>query len=282
MAPLEITHLDGTAPHGHGVVWMNVPYAEASGQRLHLQFVWPPIPDWSSTARYPTVVFVQGSGWGRQELGQWLLALGEFARRGYVVAVVEHRPSDVAPFPAQVEDLRDAVRFLRAHADRFRVDVDRVAVWGDSSGGHVALLAMVTDGVAGAPGVRDDGSWGVRAVVDFYGPTDLALMPPDEACVAVLGGVDPLEHPEAAVPAAATTYVRPATERPLPPLLMMHGADDEVVPFEQSVVLAEVMVTAGHRVELYRLDGAGHGAGAFFSEPVLDVVDEFLRDCLGR
>ena len=69
MAPLEITHLDGTAPHGHGVVWMNVPYAEASGQRLHLQFVWPPIPDWSSTARYPTVVVGQGVWEGCRALG---------------------------------------------------------------------------------------------------------------------------------------------------------------------------------------------------------------------
>lgn len=199
MTSLDIKHLDGTAPHQHGVVWMNVPYTQASEQ----------------------------------------------------------------------------------NAERYKVDVDRIAVWGDSSGGHVALLTMVTDGVAGAPGVHDDESWGVRAVIDFYGPTDLALMPQDEACVAVLGCIDPLKHPEAAVPAAATTYIRPASEQTLPPLLVMHGIDDDdVVPFEQSVVLGVAMAPAGHRMDLYQLDGAGHGAGAFFGEPVMDIVELFLKESL--
>ena len=278
MTSLDIKHLDGTAPHQHGVVWMNVPYTRASGQTLNLQIIWPPIENWFSATRYPTIVFVQGSGWAKQELGQWLLALAEFAKRGYVVAVIEHRPSDVAPFPAQIEDLRSAVQFVRENSDRYKVDVDRMAVWGDSSGGHVAVLGMVTDGVVGAPGVHDDESWGVRAVVDFYGPSDLALMPEDPACVAVLGGIDPRQHPDAAVPAAAATYISP--ERPLPPLLVMHGTDDDVVPFEQSVVLGEAMSAAGHRMDLYQLDNAGHGAGAFFSEPVMDIVDRFLKESL--
>ena len=282
MNQLDITSIDGTAPHGHGVVWMNVPYAEASGCALHLQVVWPPIEDWFTPSRYPTVVFVQGSGWGKQELGQWLLALAEFARRGYVVAIVEHRPSDVAPFPAQVEDVRAAVRFLREHAEQYRVDTDRIALWGDSSGGHLAVLTMVTDGVAGAPGVHDADPLGLGAVVDFYGPSDLALMPEDPACIELLGGVDPRQHPEVAVPAAAATHVRPATEQTLPPLLVMHGSDDDVVPFEQSVILGEALVAAGHRIELYKLDNAGHGAGAFFSEPVTDIVDRFLKESLDR
>jgi acetyl esterase/lipase len=280
MNALEIKSIDGTAPHGHGVVWMNVPYAEASGHALHLQIVWPPIEDWFTPSQYPAVVFVQGSGWGKQELGQWLLALAEFARRGYVVAIVEHRPSDVAPFPAQVEDVRSAVRFLRESAEQYRIDADRIALWGDSSGGHLAVLTMVTDGVAGAPGVHDDEPLGVRAVVDFYGPSDLSLMPEDPACVQLLGGIDPRQHPEAAAPAAASTHIRPATEHALPPFLVMHGSDDEVVPFKQSVVLGDALVAAGHRIELYRLDGASHGAGAFFSAPVMDIVDQFLKENL--
>jgi acetyl esterase/lipase len=282
MNQLDIRNIDGTAPHGHGVVWMNVPYTDASERGLHLQVVWPPIEDWFAPSTYPAVVFVQGSGWGKQELGQWLLALAEFARRGYVVAIVEHRPSDVAPFPAQVEDVRAAVRFLREHAEQYRVDTDRIALWGDSSGGHLAVLTMVTDGVAGAPGVHDDEPLGLGAVVDFYGPSDLALMPEDPACVELLGGVDPRQHPDVAVPAAAATHVRPSSEQTLPPLLVMHGSDDDVVPFEQSVVLGDALVAVGHRIELYKLDGAGHGAGAFFSEPVMDIVDRFLKESLDR
>nr|WP_143762024.1 alpha/beta hydrolase [Isoptericola variabilis] len=278
MNTLEIRTIDGTAPHGHGVVWMNVPYAEASGRSLRLQVVWPPIEDWFAPVTFPTVVFVQGSGWREQMLGQWLLAMAEFARRGYVVAIVEHRPSDVAPFPAQVEDVRSAVRFLRANSGQYRVDPDRIALWGDSSGGHLVVLAMVTDGVPGALGRHDDEPLGVRAVVDFYGPGDLSLMPEDPACDDLLGGIDPREHPDVAAPAAAATHIRPAAEQELPPLLVLHGSDDDVVPFEQSVVLGDAMTEAGHRIELYRLEGAGHGAGAFFGEPVMDIVDRFLRE----
>ncbi|MGF0118688.1 alpha/beta hydrolase fold domain-containing protein [Promicromonospora sp. Marseille-Q5078] len=277
---MEIKPLDGTAAHDHGVVWMNVPYAKSSGSPLSLQILWPPIPDWFSQARYPTIVFVQGSGWRRQELGQWLVALSQFARRGYVVAIVEHRSSDVAPFPAQIEDVRAAVRFLNENAERYRIDTDRVALWGDSSGGHLVALTAVTDGVAGAPGVHDDAPLGVGAVIDFYGPSDLARMPVDDACDTLLGGHDPKQHPELATPAAAATHIRPATEQTLPPFLLMHGSDDDVVPFEQSVIFGEALTEAGHDVELYCLDGAGHGAGAFFREPVLDLVDEFLHKSL--
>ncbi|MDF1487875.1 alpha/beta hydrolase [Tessaracoccus caeni] len=277
MSPVEIKTLDGSAEHEHGVVWLNVPYARPSGDPLRLQVVWPPIPDWFSDTRYPTIAFIQGSGWRWQQLGQWLVALSQFARRGYVVAIVEHRPTEIAPFPAQIEDVRAAVRFLHENAEQFRVDVDRIALWGDSSGGHLAALAAITDGTADAPGVHDVEPLGIGAVVSFYGPSDIARMPDDDACDDLLGGFDPKQHPELAASATASTYIRPATEGPLPPFLLMHGSEDPGVPFEQSAILGQALVDAGHEAELYRLEGAGHGAGAFFSGPVLDIVDDFLR-----
>ncbi|MFC0673804.1 alpha/beta hydrolase fold domain-containing protein [Brachybacterium hainanense] len=234
------------------------------------------MPDWFSTTRYPTVVFVQGSGWRRQELGQRLVPLSQFARRGYVIAIVEHRPSAVAPFPAQLDDARAAVHVLREKAEHYRVDPSRIALWGDSSGGHLVALAAVTDGADDSPGAYADTPLDVRAVVDVYGPSDLARMPEDDACTELLGGVDPVQHPEHAAPAAPVTYIRSAAERSLPPFLLLHGSDDVVVPFEQSVTLGDALAEAGHDVELYRLEGAGHGAGAFFRDPVLDLIDRFL------
>lgn len=222
--------------------------------------------------RFPTIVFVQGAGWGRQDLGQWMLALAEFARRGYVVAIVQHRPSEVAPFPAALDDVRAAAEFLRAEADRFRVDTDRMALWGDSSGGHLVLLAALAGG----------GTPAIRAVVDFYGPTDLSRMPEDPAVDALLRGVDPRVNPEAAHDANPIAFVEPAAERPLPPLLVVHGSDDDVVPFEQSALLCDVLTVAGHHPQFYRLEGAGHGTGAFFARPMLDIVDRFLTGAFAR
>ncbi|GAA4626482.1 alpha/beta hydrolase [Cellulomonas oligotrophica] len=287
MAAAQLPTLDGTAPHARGVVHLGVPYAERSGRTLHLQVLWPPLEDEDSPATFPTVVYVQGSGWREQMLGRTLLELGELARRGYVVAVVEHRPSVVAPFPAQVADARTAVAFLREHAATYRVDPARMVLAGDSSGGHTAVMAVLTDG---DPAYCDEPTaepLGLRAVVDLSGPTDIAHLDPDPTSTAhtapdspeglLLGGVDVRENPDRAAAATPMTHVRPASEVTLPPLLILHGDADDVVPFEHSVLLHDALRDAGHRVTLYRLAGAGHGTGGFWAPATLDVVDDFLR-----
>src|SRR5690606_8210453 len=128
----------------HGTTHLGVEYARKSGRALHLQIVVPPAEQ-ESTETFPLVVYVQGSGWFEQQLGQALPALTAFGRRGYVVAIVEYRPSPVAPFPAQVRDTATAIRFLRRHAQEYRIDPDRVVLWGDSSGGHTTLLTYLTE-----------------------------------------------------------------------------------------------------------------------------------------
>jgi len=280
----EITTLDLPLTFTHGVVWLNVPYARKSGMDLHLQIIWPPVQDWEADGAYPCVVFVQGSGWRAQSLGQWLLPLADFARRGYVVAIVEYRPSIVAPFPAQVADAKSAVRFLRCTASDFRIDPAKLAIWGDSSGGHTALLAAFTP----ADEFSDDTDaepLGLSACVDFYGPTDISRMNEEPAIAdhlgfdsaegLLIGGYDLTERPDLVVPTVVANHI-PAG-RTLPPVLMVHGDKDRVVPFAQSVNLYEALRAAGQPVELYRLTDADHASGAFWQPTVMDVVDQFLQ-----
>lgn len=269
----------------HGTAVLGVEYARKSGVPLHLQVLLPPL-ERGSSARFPLVVFVQGSAWMSQELGLNLPALAEFARRGYVVAIVEYRPSSVAAFPAQVKDTATAIRFLRRNAERFHVDPARIALWGDSSGAHTALIMYAT---AGDPSDSDESDepepLGVGCFVDFYGPTDFARMNEEPSVQdhlsadspegRVLGGVPVLSDPR--LLAAATVAGRLGADPRRAPLLMVHGTGDRVVPFGQSVILHDELRAAGQDVTFYRLLGADHGGAPFWQDEILDVVDTFLR-----
>lgn len=260
----------------YGTALLDVPYAEKSGMPLHLQVLLPPMtPDSGQT--FPCVLYVQGSAWFAQNLGQELPALADVTRRGYVIAIMQYRPSPVAPFPAQVEDTKSAIRFVRDNAARFHVDPDRIALWGDSSGGHTTVHTYL-----------DPEPLGLRCAVDFYGPTDVSRMneepsimdhrTPDSPEGMLIGGQPVLERPDLVAPTVAMNAV--PTDRRLPPLLIMHGSHDRLVPFGQSVLLYEAMIAAGQPVTLYRLEGSDHGGPAFWQPPILDIVDAFLGENL--
>ena len=176
--------IDAVDEPRYGVIHLNVPYAEKSGVVRHLQILLPPrAASWPDDAddRYPAVLYVQGSAFMEQQLGLEMANLAGFAARGYVVAIVQYRGTGIAPFPAQAKDAKTAVRWLREHAGEYHVDPDRMAMWGDSSGGHTTLMTYAT-GTAGAdddPAYSDepvDVELGLRAFVDYYGPTHIGRM----------------------------------------------------------------------------------------------------------
>jgi acetyl esterase/lipase len=265
----------------------DVPYVERDGLTLHLQ-IFEPVQHQREDARYPLLVYIQGSAWRKQEIARNMIPLERIASRGYVVAVVEYRPSDIAPFPAQVQDAKTAIRFLRREAAAYRIDPDRVAVMGDSSGAHTAVLAGFT---ADRPELDtpDLGEYpcAVRCIVDYYGPTDVSRMcerpstmdhissDSPEGCM--IGGYDVLSHPEKVAPTVPMRYIGAA---PLPPLLILHGSKDRLVPFNQSLLLYEAMRRAGQDVTLYRVEGADHGGPAFWAENTLSIVCGFLAQNL--
>lgn len=266
----------------------NVEYVKRGELALHLQLLIPEslFPGMPSAKRFPLVVYVQGAAWGEQEMFYNLPQIGEMAKRGYVVASVKHRASQVAGFPAFLQDVKSAIRFMRANADIYHINPDEVAVWGDSSGGHAALMVGVTgDMEAFKTEDNHDRSDAVRAVIDFFGPTDLTQInnaprnpeftaDPANSPESILFGGSIVDHPELAQPGNPLQYV--SEEKELPPFLIAHGDRDAMVPFNQSVLMAEKLRQCNKEVEFCKVCEADHGI-FFWSRELLDIVEDFLR-----
>lgn len=261
----------------------NLVYVNRSGMELHLHLMLPEDP--KRTEGWPLIVFVQGSAWFKQEIFASIQDTLRMCERGYAVATVEYRPSEVAPFPAQAQDAKTAIRFLKKHADEYGIDKNRVALWGDSSGGHTVLMAGFA--CDGEPDTEEYGeiSASVRCIVDWYAPTDIAMMSyypsvqdhagPDSPEGLLIGKKNVLENRELADTTSPLRYL--TADRPTPPLLIMHGGSDMLVPFNQSCRLYERMKELGKDVELIKFIKAGHGYGGFHCSQTLDLIEEFLK-----
>jgi len=247
------------------------------------------VPDHATNA-LPLVIWVHGGGWknGSKE-GCPPLRQG-FVGRGYAVASLNYRLSGDAVFPAQIEDCKAAVRWLRVHAKEYGLDPDRFGVWGSSAGGHlVALLGTSGDEKAFDVGANLGVSSRVQAVCDFFGPTDLLQMDryafgdarlkhdaadSPEACL--IGG--PVQdNKEKAARVNPIIYVK---TNAMPPFLIVHGDADPVVPHHQSELLFEALKKAGGNVQLHTIKGAGHGqgfGGKEIDEKVGGFFDRWLR-----
>lgn len=225
--------------------------------------------------RFPTVVYCQGSGWHQQWLYHHFAHHVRMAERGYVVVSVEVRPYGETVFPGEVDDFLDAVAYLHEHAADLRIDTSRMAFWGDSSGAHTALMAAYTAPAELTP----------RCMVDWYGPADLELLStqrssmelhgPESPAGRLLGGIELAEHLDLARAASPTNYVTASSSTP--PTLIMHGGDDDLLPFAQSQALYDRLHAFGKEVEFYRMEGDGHGGGAFDNVAVLDIIEDFLK-----
>ena len=186
---------------------------------------------------------------------------------GYAVASINYRLSPEALFPAQLQDCKAAIRWLRAHADELGIDPNRIGVWGASAGGNLAALVGTTGSVRDFDvGENLDYSSRVQAVCDFYGPTDFLQMDahrlsdgqihnvPDSPESKLVGG--PIQdNPDKVSRANPITYV----DRSAPPFLIVHGTLDRLVPFHQSQLLAAALEAAGVSVTLHSVEGGGHG-----------------------
>jgi acetyl esterase/lipase len=226
----------------------------------------------------PVIVHVHGGGWRRGSRRESLPRLGadfydSLAAQGFAVAVADYRLSGEARFPAPLEDVRTAVGWVRDHAASYGLDPSRVFLWGDSSGGHLALLAALT-------GTK------VQGVVAWFPVTDLIGLLSD---VADAGGVPDagpdsreaqlLGAPASSVPDLAR-QASPVTHASAdaPPILLMHGAADDMVPPAQSIRLAEALRAAGATVELELVPGATHfWTGASDVGGIVRRSIEFLR-----
>ena len=257
---------------------------------------------------FPLVIFVHGGAWSYGDKAMPpLSSYGTFRRvlaeRGYAVASVQYRFVDKAPFPAQLHDVKAAVRYLRANAAALRVDPDRFAIAGDSAGGQLAQLVGLTgaasaaeptqpaqaaqpaqpaqapegadlEGAVGTTGV----SSAVRAVVSYYGVADLVRLFGDRAAAncrsfrargpATAEGRLVRGDPESGAGRERALAASPVTYAVASrtPMLLFHGSADCVVPAAQSERLAQELTSAGGVAQLRIVPGAGHSAPVFYQD----------------
>jgi acetyl esterase/lipase len=258
-----------------------VAYVTNGHERQKLDLFIPP----GATNPLPLIIWVHGGAWlgGSKDQCPAL----PYLQKGYAVASLNYRLSQHAIFPAQLEDCKAAVRWLRAHAKENNLDPNRFAAWGASAGGHlVALLGTAGDVKKFDVGANREVSSRVQAVVDFFGPTDLTRMAQDalpgsridhdapDAPEAKLIGGPVQENKEKCAAANPITYV--AKENP--PFLIMHGNKDDLVPYQQSELLRDALQKAGVPVTFKIIEGAGHGfGGADIDRQVAAFFDQQLK-----
>jgi acetyl esterase/lipase len=228
-----------------------------------------------SDSPVPLVLWVHGGGWsgGSKEGINPALRLLD---HGYAVAATNYRLSQQAVFPAQIEDVKAAVRFLRMNAKKYNLDPERFGAWGGSAGGHLVALLGTTGAVKEFDtDSNKNTSSNVQAVIDFFGPTDLLkLSPPDAAnnpITRLLGGTTG-EKKDLAMKANPITHVT----KDDPPFLIVQGDADPLVPANQSELLAAALKKAGVECELVILKGAGHGGAQFGTKEMLDKYLAFF------
>ena len=273
-----------------GAVYIpNVEYAQVDGVKLHLQILIPSTRNQPEMI-CPCVVFVQGSAWMPQYVYGNVANLAKLALRGYVCAIVEYRHSGLAPFPSQIKDARNAVRFLRSNAGKYGIDPEKIIIAGDSSGGHTSMWA----GMLHDDDTEDNLFPGVSAepsgIVNYYGSTSVMFPDsnpiqvkhclPDSPEGMVMGGKNLLENPELARQLSVECNIDENTA--MPPVLMFHGTKDRVVNCKCSEVVYEQLKKTGHPVDFYLIKGADHGGPEFWTDGVLDIVDAFCKRCFGE
>ena len=239
-----------------GKVAYDVTYGMADGVALKMDIYYPKM----TYGAVPAILYVHGGGWtkGDKRAGAGSTEIPELVSRGYLVAAINYRLAPQYKFPAQIEDVKCAVRFLRANAANYGIDPDHIGAWGGSAGGHLVALLGVTDAAAGFEGNGGyaDQSSRVHAVVDMFGPTDLSAMFQGAGpglMKQVFGTTD--KTSDVVKRASPVTWVSSDD----PPFLILHGEKDTLVPPSQSKILYERLIAAGVPATLTIVENAGHG-----------------------
>ena len=269
-SPMSTLDSGVTVHHG-------VEFAVVEGFRPLLLDLYVPRPGVASGA---AIVYLHGGGWAigsRRRFGRSFASwsptpLDLLAQSGFVVATVDYRLSGEARFPAQLHDVKAAIRWVRANAPRLGVAPPRVLVWGESAGGHLAVLAGLTCKRVGAAGMEGEvgqnlgESSAVCGVIDWYGPMNLLSLSaqhrpdsdkrPDDAgsWESSLVGASLQTDPARTRAASPISYVHAAA----PPIQIHHGTDDTQVPFAQSVEFVDALRHAGGAAELIVVEGSDH------------------------
>ncbi len=251
-------------------------YVEGGHERNRLGLYLPE----KAEGRLPLIVWIHGGAW--QAGNKKDCPAVPLTAKGYAVASINYRLSQHAVFPAQIEDCKAAIRWLRANAAKYQLDPRHIGVWGSSAGGHLVAMLGTSGGVKELEGQGGnlDQSSRVQCVVDWFGPSDLATMGgshdnPGSPESRLIGG--PVQdNQEKARKASPLTYV----SKDSAPFLIMHGDKDNTVPLGQSEVLAEALKKVGVEVNLVVVKGNGHGGPGFNSPENRKLIEDFFAQHL--
>jgi acetyl esterase/lipase len=272
----------------------NLTYAIANNYECKLD-LWLPM---EVKKAVPTLIYIHGGGWVSGKREQYALMFLPFIEMGYAVANVQYRMAHVSPAPSAVQDCRAALRWVIYNAERYGFDTEKLVLFGHSAGAHLALMTGMVDSTAGfdweIPGgsdsEREEAMWRfyadhkagndemrVRAIIEWSGITDVndLMSGPNRKGYALvwLGTVPYAEDLARSV--SPLTYVRPG----LPPILLIHGDDDPIVPYSHAVRLHQALDEAGVRNLLVTIPGGGH---VRFEREQIAKVYALIRDLLVR
>jgi acetyl esterase/lipase len=234
------------------------------------------------TEPLPAILYLHSGAWFQGTREEFHRQAAHMATKGFVGATIQYRLIPQAYFPAQVQDSKTAVRWLRANASTYRIDTDRIGVTGGSAGGYLAAMLGTTPHIAEFEG--DGGNPGfssrVQAVAAFNGPHDFVagrfFDESSDYFIEDFLGASYDENPELWVKASPITYVGPES----PPFLFLHGTADGGVPYQQSVDMMNALMAAGVSAELFTAQYADHADLApnspFWGQSTLEAMEEFF------
>lgn len=284
-------------------LYENIPFAQGYWRgsmlyALHMDVLVP-----AGKGPMPLIVFVTGGGFIMAPKNNWIQQRMRLAQAGYVVASIEYRYAPLSKFPLPLEDCKTAIRWLRAHADMYNIDVNRVGILGNSAGGYLSAFVGVTNGMKEFDkGDFLDYSSEVLCAADIFGISDITNIGMDydeenqkghasagatEALWALgtptFGGKDGgvLAWPEESAYASPITYVEKNAGK-LVPMLLMHGDKDTLVSPGQTDILYQALKAKGVETERYVVKNAAHGGPYWVQEPVMKVMVDFFDKYLKK
>lgn len=231
----------------------------------------------------PCIIWICGGSWEQMSRSAHLAYLCELARNGFVVAGVQYRTSNEVKFPGQLEDIKASIRYLRANAERYSIDIERFGVMGESAGGHLAAMAALTgDNKDFDKGWYLDYSSEVQAACTWYLPADVSRIPRSDdrdmqsAPESLLIGKNAAIYHEDAMKACPISYVMEQA----PPFLLLHGLCDQMVPFSQSEIFHDALEEKGIDVRLVAIEDADHADIQFYQKEVWELITRFFWEKL--
>ena len=256
------------------VVLKNIPYVTGGEYRQQLDLFLP--KDYEKAGKpYPAILVVHGGGWARGSKDEYVFLANWLVPNGYIVAITNYRLLDAAYFPAQLQDCKSAVRWLRANAEKYKIDKKHIGVWGASAGGHLVALMGSTAGMKEFDvGEHLEQSSDIQAVCDLFGPTFFPLPDPATTTSSRRRLIDPdvPDQKEAWLKASPMHYVK----KDVVPIIIVHGDEDDTVAYEQSVIYDKALREAGADCQFITIKGGKHGGLEFMHPQILKQIEEFF------